>query len=92
MCDNQGMKNTNIYVGYCYPSQISSHNLRLYHRFKPDFRDIEEALSLSYRYFLIVTFAGSIGHFELNTFILIMFFKLKVNRRLRYNLTMCTFL
>ena len=36
------MKNTNIYAGYRYPSQIISHAVWLYHRFTLSFRDIEE--------------------------------------------------
>jgi putative transposase len=36
------MQNTNIYVGYRYPSQIIRHAVRLYHRFTFSFGDIEE--------------------------------------------------
>jgi putative transposase len=39
------MKNTNIYAGYRYPSQIISHAVWLYHRFTLCFRDIEELLA-----------------------------------------------
>jgi len=39
------MKNTNIYTGYRYPSQIISHAVWLYHRFTLSFRDIEELLA-----------------------------------------------
>ena len=39
------MKNNNIYTGYCYPSQIISHAVWLYHRFTLSFRDIEEVLA-----------------------------------------------
>jgi putative transposase len=39
------MKNTNIYAGYRYPSQIISHAVWLYHRFTLSFRDIEELLA-----------------------------------------------
>jgi putative transposase len=39
------MKNTNIYTGYRYPSQIISHAVWLYHRFRLSFRDIEELLA-----------------------------------------------
>jgi|TARA_B110000902_G_scaffold255317_1_gene320519 putative transposase len=45
ICDNQGMKNTSIYSGYRYPSQIISHAGWLYHRFTLSFRDIEELLA-----------------------------------------------
>ena len=38
------MKNSNIYAGYCYPAQIISHVVWLYHRFTLSFRDIEELL------------------------------------------------
>jgi putative transposase len=41
------MKNTNIYAGYRYPSQITSHAVWLYHRFTLSFRDIEELLAAS---------------------------------------------
>ena len=43
--DNQSMKNTNIYAGYRYPSQIISHTVWLYHRFALSLRDIEELLA-----------------------------------------------
>jgi putative transposase len=39
------MKNTNVYAGYRYPSQIISHAVWLYHRFTLSFRDIEELLA-----------------------------------------------
>jgi putative transposase len=39
------MKNTNIYAGYPYPSQIISHVVWLYHRFTLSLRDIEEFLA-----------------------------------------------
>jgi putative transposase len=39
------MKDTNIYVGYRYLSQIISHSVWLYHRFTFSFRDIEELLT-----------------------------------------------
>jgi transposase-like protein len=39
------MKNTNIYAGYRYPSQIISHSVWLYHRITLSFRDIEELLA-----------------------------------------------
>jgi putative transposase len=39
------MKNTNIYAGYRYPSQIISHAVWLYHRFTLCSRDIEELLA-----------------------------------------------
>ena len=39
------MKNTTIYAGYRYPSQIISHAVWLYHRFTLSFRDIEEWLA-----------------------------------------------
>jgi putative transposase len=39
------MKNTNIYAGYRYPSQIISHAVWLYHRFTLSFRNIEELLA-----------------------------------------------
>jgi putative transposase len=39
------MKNTNIYAGYRYPSQIISHAVWLYHRFTFRFRDTEELLA-----------------------------------------------
>jgi putative transposase len=39
------MQNTNIYTGYCYPSQIISYAVWLYHRFTLSFRDIEELLA-----------------------------------------------
>ena len=39
------MKNTKIYAGYRYPSQIISHAVWLYHRFTLSFRDIEELLA-----------------------------------------------
>jgi putative transposase len=39
------MKNTTIYAGYRYPSQIISHAVWLYHRFTLSFRDIEELLA-----------------------------------------------
>jgi putative transposase len=45
MCDNQGMKKTNIYAGYRYPSQIISHAVWLYHRFTLSLCDIEELLA-----------------------------------------------
>jgi transposase-like protein len=41
MWDNLGMKNTNIYAGYRYPSQIISHAVWLYHRFTLSLYDIE---------------------------------------------------
>jgi putative transposase len=39
------MKNTNIYAGYRYPSQIISHAVWLYHTFTLSFRDIEDLLA-----------------------------------------------
>jgi putative transposase len=39
------MKNTNVYTGYRYPSQIISHAVWFYHRFTLSFRDIEELLA-----------------------------------------------
>ncbi|MCP3671518.1 MAG: IS6 family transposase, partial [Gammaproteobacteria bacterium] len=39
------MKNTNMYSGYRYPSQIISHTVWLYFRFTLSFRDIEELLA-----------------------------------------------
>jgi len=39
------MKNSNIYAGYRYPEQITSHAVWLYHRFTLSFRDIEELLA-----------------------------------------------
>jgi putative transposase len=39
------MKNTNVYAGYRYPSQIISHAVWLYHRFTLSLRDIEELLA-----------------------------------------------
>ncbi len=39
------MKNTNIYAGYRYPSQIISHAVWLHHRCTLSFRDIEELLA-----------------------------------------------
>lgn len=36
------MANSNIYVGFRYPSQIISHVVWLYFRFSLSFRDIEE--------------------------------------------------
>jgi len=39
------MKNTNLYAGYRYPSQIISHAVWLYHRFTLSFRYIEELLA-----------------------------------------------
>ncbi len=39
------MKNTKIYSGYRYPSQIISHTVWLYFRFTLSFRDIEELLA-----------------------------------------------
>ena len=39
------MKNTNIYAGYRYPSQIISLAVWLYHRFTLSFRDFEELLA-----------------------------------------------
>jgi len=42
------MKNTNMYSGYRYPSQIISHTVWLYYRFTLSFRDIEELLAARY--------------------------------------------
>jgi len=39
------MKNTKMYTGYRYPSQIISHTVWLYFRFTLSFRDIEELLA-----------------------------------------------
>ena len=39
------MKNSNIYAGYRYPSEVISHAVWLYHRFTLSFRDIEELLA-----------------------------------------------
>ena len=39
------MKNTKMYSGYRYPSQIISHTVWLYFRFTLSFRDIEELLA-----------------------------------------------
>ncbi len=39
------MKNTKIYSGYRYPSQIISHTVWLYFCFTLSFRDIEELLA-----------------------------------------------
>ncbi len=39
------MKNTKMYSGYRYPSQVISHAVWLYHRFTLSFRDIEELLA-----------------------------------------------
>ena len=39
------MKNSKMYSGYRYPSQIISHTVWLYHRFTLSFRDIEEVLA-----------------------------------------------
>ena len=39
------MKNTNMYSGYRYLSQLISHAVWLYHRFTLSFRDIEELLA-----------------------------------------------
>ena len=39
------MHNSNMYSGYRYPAQIISHDVWLYHRFTPSFRDIEELLA-----------------------------------------------
>jgi putative transposase len=39
------MKNTNIFAGYRYPSQIISHAVWLYHRFTLSLCDIEELLA-----------------------------------------------
>ncbi|MFT7089935.1 MAG: putative transposase, partial [Glaciecola sp.] len=39
------MKNTNIYTGYRYSSQIISHAVWLYHRFILSLCDIEELLA-----------------------------------------------
>ena len=36
------MKNSKIYAGYRYPTQIISHAVWLYHRFTLSFGDIEE--------------------------------------------------
>jgi putative transposase len=38
------MKNTNVYAGYRYPSQIISHTVLHYHRFTLSLRDVEELL------------------------------------------------
>jgi putative transposase len=39
------MKNTKMYSGYRYPSQVISHAVWLYHRFTLSFRDIEKLLA-----------------------------------------------
>jgi putative transposase len=39
------MKNSNIYAGYRYASEVISHAVWLYHRFTLSFRDIEELLA-----------------------------------------------
>jgi putative transposase len=39
------MKNTKMYAGYRYPSQVISHAVWLYHRFTLSFRDVEELLA-----------------------------------------------
>jgi putative transposase len=39
------MKNSNIYAGYRYPSEVIFHAVWLYHRFTLSFRDIEELLA-----------------------------------------------
>jgi putative transposase len=39
------MKNTNIYTGYRYPSQVISYAVWLYHRFTLSLGDIEELLT-----------------------------------------------
>jgi putative transposase len=39
------MKNTEMYAGYRYPSQVISHAVWLCHRFTLSFRDIEELLA-----------------------------------------------
>ena len=39
------MKNTEMYAGYRYPSQVISHAVWLYHRFALSFRDVEELLA-----------------------------------------------
>ena len=45
LCDNLLMKNSNIYAGYRYSTQIISHAVWLYHRFTLSFRDIEALLA-----------------------------------------------
>jgi len=39
------MKNTRMYAGYRYPSQVISHAAWLHHRFTLSFRDVEELLA-----------------------------------------------
>jgi len=39
------MKNTKMYAGYRYPSQVISHAVWLYHLFTLSFRDVEELLA-----------------------------------------------
>jgi putative transposase len=42
------MKNTKMYAGYRYSSQVISHAVWLYHRFTLSFRDVEELLAANY--------------------------------------------